>query len=342
MSYVAMTPMSRTASADNVVALEYRSPSSDLLAFLSGQPVDCEAGSRLGFPGSTADVFALENLRVTFDRNKRILWWSMMPQKRPSFTAGLLADMKTVADALEVLFAGGAGQERPAVSHLVLSSQINGIFNLGGDLSLFLDRIERRDRDALVRYAHACTEGQYRIATNFGLPISTIALVQGDALGGGFEAALANDVIIAERSAKFGLPEVLFNLFPGMGAYSFLSRRIGAAQAEKMILSGRVYSADDLHEMGIVDLVVADAAGPAAVYDHVASFERNGLARQAMLQARRIVNPVSREELMQVVDVWVETALMLSPRDLRRMRHLALAQDRRWSTLGGGSVAASA
>ncbi|MBL8658276.1 MAG: crotonase/enoyl-CoA hydratase family protein [Rhodospirillales bacterium] len=345
MSYVAMTPASRTASADTVVApMNGESsdiPGSDLLAFLSGRPAGSEAGAGLDFPASTADVFTLNNLRVTFDRNQRILWWSMTPRKRPSFTPGLLADMKTLADALECVFASSR-QGRPPVNHLVLSSQLTGIFNLGGDLSLFLDRIERRDRDALVRYAHACTEGQYRIATNFGLPISTIALVQGDALGGGFEAALANDVIIAERSAKFGLPEVLFNLFPGMGAYSFLSRRLGAAQAERMILSGRVYSADELCEMGVVDLVVDDARGPAAIYEHVAAFERKGLARQAMLQTRRIVNPVSREELMQVVDVWVDTALMLSSRDLRRMRHLALAQDRRWSTLAAGSVAANA
>ena len=50
------------------------------------------------------------------------------------------------------------------------------------------------------------------------LPMVTIALVQGDALGGGFECALAHDLIIAERSAKLGLPEVLVNLFPGIGA----------------------------------------------------------------------------------------------------------------------------
>lgn len=324
MSYVAIAPASRTAvSNEDVTPKDY-----GLIGFLSnGLPgqLDCPPE----FPASTADVFTMDNLRLTFDRNQGTLWWSMAPQQRPSFTPGLLADMKQVADALEMLFARDGG-EAPFVKHLVLSSQLNGIFNLGGDLSLFLDRIERRDRAALIRYAHACAEGQHRIATNFGLPISTIALVQGDALGGGFEAALANDIIIAERSAKFGLPEVLFNLFPGMGAYTFLSRRIGTAQAERMILSGQVYSADELCAAGVVDQVVEDGEGSAAVYNHVAGSARNNLARQAVLQARRIVNPVTREELIRVADVWVETALMLSSRDLRRMRHLAQAQDRRW------------
>lgn len=298
----------------------------DLSEFLAGRA----PRSTGEFPASAADVFDLDNLRVTFDRNQRILWWSMRPRRRPSFTAELLADMKMVADGLESLFAGAAGNE-PPVGHLVLSSLIPGIFNLGGDLSLFLGLIERRDRAGLVRYAHHCADGQHRIASNFGLPISTIAMIQGDALGGGFEAALANDVIIAERSAKFGLPEVLFNLFPGMGAYSFLARRIGAVEAERMILSGRIYSAEELAATGVVDAVVDDGAGPAAVYDHIVAFERIGRARQAVLQARRIVNPVSREELIRIADVWVETALMLSSRDLRRMRHLAMAQDRRWA-----------
>lgn len=304
----------------------------DLIVFLS----EGATPSAAEFPASSADVFDLDNLRVTFDRTQRILWWAMRPRRRPSFTSELLADMKLVIDALEALFAGrneDEGEDEPGVAHLVLSSLMPGIFNLGGDLSLFLDLIERRDRAALTRYAHHCAEGQHRIASNFDLPISTVALVQGDALGGGFEAALANDVIIAERSAKFGLPEVLFNLFPGMGAYSFLARRIGAVEAERMILSGRIYSADELAATGVVDAVVDDGAGAAAVYDHVAAFQRIGPARQAVLQARRIVNPVTREELIRIADVWVETALMLSSRDLRRMRHLAIAQDRRWATL---------
>lgn len=323
MSYVSIVPTGH----DIAVSRPRASVGDHLTAFLAGARGNRDSGmeGRL----SAADVFALENLSVSFDRGEKIVWWSMMPKSRPSFTAGLLADMNRFADSLETAFTTHSGSQEASVAHLVLSSRMPGIFNLGGDLRLFLDLIERRDWDALTCYAHRCAEGQHRIVSNFGLPISTIALVQGDALGGGFEAALANDVIIAERSAKFGLPEVLFNLFPGMGAYSLLARRVGAVQAERMILSGRIYTADELHEMGIVDRVADDGAGDAAVYDFVSAFEKNGLARQAVLRTRRIVNPVTRDELIRVADVWVETALKLGARDLRRMRHLAQAQDRR-------------
>ena len=66
--------------------------------------------------------------------------------------------------------------------------------------------------------------------------------------GGGFEHALTNDVIIAERGSRMGLPEVLFNMFPGMGAYSFLDRKIGQKLAEEVISSGKVYSAEEMRE----------------------------------------------------------------------------------------------
>ena len=251
-----------------------------------------------------------------------------MPDGRPSFTHGLIRDISATLDLVERVCAESEGSESP-ISYLVLGSHMPGMFNLGGHLPLFVQLIDQKDRDGLRRYAHACINEQYRWATNHNLPVCTIALVQGDALGGGFEAAMAHNVIIAEKSAKFGLPEVLFNLFPGMGAYSFLSRRLDAVRAEKMILSGRVYSAEELHEIGIVDRVAEDGEGKKAVYDFVRERERSRSAWQAVVKARQIVNPITREELIDITDLWVETALNLRPTDLRRMRHLATAQDRR-------------
>jgi DSF synthase len=169
----------------------------------------------------------------------------------------------------------------------------------------------------------------YNAATSLELPIITIALVQGDALGGGFEAALACDIIIAEKSAKFGLPEVLFNLFPGMGAYNFLSRRLGSAQAERIILSGRLYSANEMQVMGIVDLMVDDGCGEQAVRDYIDRNARRHSAERAVYRTRQLVNPVRLSELREVAELWVDIALRISEIDLRRMMRLAAAQDRR-------------
>jgi DSF synthase len=292
-----------------------------------------EFSDRFSFDTVTDDChWHLDDLSVLFEPAVGILWQRMKPRTRPSFTHGLLRDLNAVADSVQAAFERQPVVSSNSLQFIVTGSQLPGIFNLGGDLSLFLSLIESRDRDALRRYAHACARGQHRLHSAFDVPVCMIALVQGDALGGGFEAALAHDVIIAERQAQFGLPEVLFNLFPGMGAYSFLSRKIGAAEAERMILTGKVYTAEELHTMGIVDYLVEEGGGPAAVYDFTSEYARS-LSRQAVMKTRKLVGGVSIAELITVADVWVDTAMRLSPSDLRRMAHLAKAQDRRWSRL---------
>lgn len=281
-----------------------------------------------------AHAESLRELEVSYDPEKRIFWQFMNPRERPSFTPELMDEISRTLDLVEVMSGGSCNDQEPAISYLVLGSRMPGIFNLGGHLPLFMRLIEDRNREGLREYAHVCINGQYRWAVNLDRPLCTIAVVQGDALGGGFEAALAHDLIIAERSAKFGLPEVLFNLFPGMGAYSFLSRKLDSARAEKMILSGKVYTAEELLEMGVVDRVVDDGAGIEAVHDLIQEQERAARTWRAVFRARQIVNPVTRRELMDVTDLWVDMALTLSPRDLRRMKHLATAQDRRWAKIG--------
>jgi Enoyl-CoA hydratase/carnithine racemase len=292
------------------------------------------ASDQFQFEDCTEETrWRLDELDVVIEPQRKTIWQFMRPQARPSFTRGLLRDLNKVADGVEAAFARCTSQQQRPVDFVVTSSHMPGIFNLGGDLGLFLQLIEQRDRDGLRRYAHACARGQYRLHTSFDVPVSMVALVQGDALGGGFEAALAHDVIIAERQAKFGLPEVLFNLFPGMGAYTFLARRLGSVQAERMILSGKIYGAEELHDMGIIDRLAEPGEGVDAVHEFMTEFQRIRHCRQAVLKARKIVDRVTLEELIDIADVWVDTALQLGESDLRRMGHLAKAQDRRWSKL---------
>jgi len=194
--------------------------------------------------------------------------------------------------------------------------------------------IRKRDREQLLEYATTCCDIVHLNSVSCEAPLITVALVRGDALGGGFEAALSSNLVIAERSAKFGLPEILFNLFPGMGAYSLIARRIGAAQAERMILSGRIYGAEELYELGLVDVLADDGKGDEAVYEYIDQFGRRHSAHRAIYNIRRHVNPVTYDELLSVTRAWVETALALDDSDLRRMERLARAQDRRIATLG--------
>jgi DSF synthase len=266
-------------------------------------------------------------LDLDYDKENRILWQFMAPHNRPSFTTDLVCEMTEALNIAEIMF--------KSIDFLVLASRIPGIFNLGGDLRLFESVIKNKDEDSLRKYAHACAIGQHRRAIGLGLPICTIALIQGDAMGGGFEAALAHDVIIAERGVKFGFPEIRFNMLPGMGAFSFLTRRIGPIDTERIISSGKTYSAEEMQQIGLVDRLVEEGDGIDAVRMYTREFRSSRCARLAMLKARKIVSPISLMELISIADLWVETALKLGPIDLRKMHRIWKAQDRKWESIGG-------
>ena len=159
-------------------------------------------------------------------------------------------------------------------------------------------------------------------AAKLDLPVTTFSLVQGQALGGGFETALSCDVIIAERSSQMGFPEIMFNLFPGMGAYNLLARRIGASLAERIILSGKTYSAVELYDMGIVDVLAEDGEGVQAVENYLKSHNRSHNTIRAMKQIRQIVHPITMQNLYDIVDIWVDAAMKFSEKDLAKMERL--------------------
>ena len=269
--------------------------------------------------------------QTEFDPTNATVWGYFNPRGTACYSLGLLKDIlshdqKLVANAGRVEV-DGAMQE---VHYYVTGSRVPRVFNLGGDLALFVLLIKARDRDALAHYARLCIDNMYPRIHNFFSPTLTkIALVQGDALGGGFECALASDLIVAEESAQLGFPEILFNLFPGMGAYSLLSRRIGTRAAEELILSGRVLPAAELHRMGVVDVLAKDGEGAMAVREWIAKNAKRRNGMQAAFRARKLVHPVTREELDAITDVWVDAAFRLQDRDLKMMGRIVRAQMRR-------------
>jgi DSF synthase len=269
--------------------------------------------------------------QTEFEPATNTAWGYFNPKGMACYSLGLLKDIL----AHDAKLAENRGRvelegEMQEVQYYVTGSRAPRVFNLGGDLALFVLLIKARDRDALAHYAKLCIDIVYPCSQSFfSSTLTKIALVQGDALGGGFEHALASDVIVAEESAQLGFPEILFNLFPGMGAYSLLSRRIGMRAAEELILSGRILSAAKLHEMGVVDVLAKEGEGQFAVRDWIAknAKRRNGV--QAAFSARRRVNNVTREELDAITDVWVDAAFRLGDRDLKMMSRIVRAQMRR-------------
>ncbi len=273
---------------------------------------------------------SFRELTTGYDPEYQLLTYYMQPTPRPSFTPSLLRDIESFQEAVrntvsrELRRAG-----ETTIKYLVHASAMPGVFNLGGDLGFFLNTIRDQDRGTLSDYAHLSIKVLYQNLRNLDLPITTVAMLEGTALGAALEAALSSDVIIAERHVQIGFPEVVFNMFPGMGAYSFLARRLSPNLVERMIMSGKIYSAEELYEMGVIDILAEQGGARDALYAFVRRDEKTQVTRKALLRMRERVNPITYEELLYIAELWVDSALSLPEKDLRMMERLMKAQNRR-------------
>jgi DSF synthase len=262
-------------------------------------------------------------LKTHYDEKYKAGWYYMNALPRPCFTSLLLDEISDYQQRVK-LEMKNSSQEK--YNFLIAASDVEGVFNLGGDLAVFLELIRKQDKKSLLNYAIKCINALYQNMIHLDSELTTIALVQGDALGGGFEGALSSNVLIAERGTKLGLPEVLFNLFPGMGAYSLLSRKVSAAKAEEIILSGKLYLAEELYELGIVDILADKGEGEVAVYQYINSSNRKANSYQAIRKVKDVCNAIPYKELLDITKIWVDSALKLTDKDLKMMERLVMRQ----------------
>ena len=265
----------------------------------------------------------LRHLEVTFEQSTGILWKFIKADATPHFSHDLLDDIRFVQERIRNQTADAL--VRP-IDYVVFASKRPSIFSLGGDLRLFRRLITEQNRDGLMAYATKAAAAVYDHAAGYPRTLS-FSLVQGNAMGGGFEAALAGNVLVAERGTRLGFPEVLFGLFPGMGAYTLLRRKVDAATAEEIILGARNYPAEELHAMGIVDILCAPGTGEQAIRNYVAHQARRP-GERAFRQAIRRCRNIDRDELFGIAAAWVDSAMDLSAESLRRIDRLIANQER--------------
>jgi enoyl-CoA hydratase/carnithine racemase len=132
------------------------------------------------------------------------------------------------------------------------------IFAAGADVNEFVDEAAgrptpERAREVAVRFRRA-------LDGLAGLPVPTLAAVEGYALGGGCELALACDLRVAATTARFGQPEILLGILPGGGGTQRLARLVGPSRAKDLILTGRQVGAEEALGMGLVDRLAEPGA----------------------------------------------------------------------------------
>jgi DSF synthase len=273
--------------------------------------------------------YQYDQLQTKYESEFRVVWSFMSPIGRPCFNPTLLTNIMEFENSLMQLkgqyLINGALEK---INYVVFASDVPGVFNLGGDLQVFHDKILQGDRETLQYYSDLCIGNIWNRLNHFGANVTTISLIEGQALGGGFEAALTADIIVAERSAKMGLPEIIFNLFPGMGALSLLTRKIGLKKAEEIVLSGRLYSAEELLALGVIDILAEDGQGKQQVQEWIAGNSKRRNGYMAVQRSKQLINAITYDELKGIGDIWVDAALTLEARDLRMMNRLIQAQSK--------------
>lgn len=145
---------------------------------------------------------------------------------------------------------------RDDVAALVITGGGERVFVSGADIK---DLKTRTYRSGL----EGCNNALFEAIENLDRPV--VAAINGHALGGGLELALACDLRVAVDDARFGFPEVGLGIMPGAGGTQRLPRVVGVGRAKEMILTGDLIDAAEAHRIGLVNRVVPRAEFPAAV-----------------------------------------------------------------------------
>ena len=149
--------------------------------------------------------------------------------------------------------------------------------------------------------------------------------MQGKCIGGGLEAAVACDYIVAERHSEFCFPEIQLGIFPGMGALPVLARRLNKRDYEDLCHSGRSFSTEELTNMGLIDVVADKGQGEQVIMEWIK--KRYGALRshQTMSCIRKSATQLSRADFHSGLESWVDIVMSL---DKRRLALLSLAIDK--------------
>ena len=182
-------------------------------------------------------------------------------------------------DAVKALDADGA------IGCLVITGAGDKAFIAGADISEFAERTPVQQRAAM--------HDRPIFDEIAAFPKPMIAMINGFALGGGCEVALACDMRIAAKSARLGQPEIKLGIIPGGGGTQRLPRLVGVGTAMRLVLSGELIGAEEAYRIGLVDVVVEDAQLEARTYDIAGA-----MAAQSSLALRLAKSAIRASEEM--------------------------------------------
>ncbi len=202
-------------------------------------------------------------------------------------------------------FVVASGALATETSTCIISSARKSVFSAGGDLRELYQQaasVPHKERPKGIR---SFLERIHAVMNAIdAAPFVTIAAVHGACLGGGLELALACDIIIADKMARFAFPELRLGFIPGFGGIPRLKRDIGNAVVRDLLFTGRTINATRAHGAGLVAQLAGEGEALAIARSTAAQVAKyDPMARAA---AKKFIKPIPHEEFRREIDLFCE------------------------------------
>ena len=219
-------------------------------------------------------------------------------------------------------FLAAVEHERPRA--VIVYSALPAGFCAGADLRELHAAIAGRAPDAYLGELSRTLDRIHALMNRLdALPVTTVGAIHGACFGGGFELALTLDVLVADSTARFCLPELRLGIIPGFGAIPRLSREVGNAVIRDLIFTGRSFNAKKAHELGLVSQVVARGEALAVAREVAAQAAR--FEPQVQAAAKAFIKQVPEQALAQEKALFLE--LFAQPRVVEALRRFVASED---------------
>lgn len=268
----------------------------------------------------------LEQLYTEYDPTYRALWCTLKSNPIPAFTPTLLQNIRCMQDTI-AQYCFEMPKHKP--HYLIWMSDNSSVFSLGLDLTHIHDLIIRKDEENLDQYLQTCIDVLYINLMKLDIsPLITITLLRGKAYGGGFEAALSSDIVIAEKNTLCSFPEIRYNLLPSLGTLNMLLRRYSPSIIDPLIFEGKHINTDQLSKMGLAHEVISEGTGEEFILKKLQQINSRHSLYASIYKTKNAITNVTFNELETFRKEWVQTALSLKPQHLQRICRFATAQKR--------------
>ena len=202
-------------------------------------------------------------------------------------------------------FAAALGTLQTDAHALIISSARKEGFCAGADLRELFHRSQAMPPAERLAGVRDFLERIHRVMNALdAAPLTTIAAVHGVTFGGGFELALACDLIVADKMARFCFPELRLGLIPGFGGIPRLKRDLGNAVVRDLLLTGRSINAAKAQSVGLVSQVAAE--GDALRVARATAAQLAKFDRDTAVAAKRFIKPVPHDDLRREIDIFCE------------------------------------